>query len=107
MGPSAPPSHFRFQTSDFKLSSLGEIARRFFNRALFGLFPRCAVSTRESRARIDVRNRAVIHVAELVGLDRHRPARQLLLAPCVVFWFHESFSRFVPADPERVALHHI
>src|SRR5204862_3944554 len=38
---------FKLQSSYFKLPSLGELARRLFDRALLGLFPRCAVSTRE------------------------------------------------------------
>ena len=54
-------------------------ASAFSMRARLGLLARGPVGAREPRAGVDVGDRAVIDVAELVGFDRHRPARELLL----------------------------
>ena len=44
----------------------------------------------EAGARGEVGDRAVIHVAQLVGFDRHLPAADLLLAAGVVLGLHFS-----------------
>src|SRR3954462_13024087 len=69
---------FVLRTSDFELSGLSEVAGRLFDRARLRFLFGGAVSAGEARAGIGVGDSAVIHVAELVGFDRHRPARELL-----------------------------
>src|SRR5690242_12843680 len=93
----------RLPVSDFKLSGLLQIARRLLDGARFGLRARRTLGAREPRAGIDVRDRAVVDVAELVGLDRDRPAGELLLAPCVIFRLHAHSVRygFSTAAPTR------
>ena len=62
------------------------------------------------RAGISVRDRAVVHVAELVGLDRDRPAADLLRASRVVFGLHlaavTSPPRRRPGCPTRSRTRH-
>src|SRR6266850_37752 len=72
-----------------ELSRLCQIPRGLFDRARLGLLACRPVGARESRAGVDIRDGAVIHVAQLVGFDRHRPTSQLLLAARVFFWFHD------------------
>ena len=50
-------------------------------------------AAREPRAGVDVGDRAVIDVAELVGFDHHLPARELLLPPRVIHWLHTLLIR--------------
>src|SRR5262245_63210869 len=81
---------------DFKRPRLSQVPRRFLNRARLGLLARRSVGARKARAGIDIRNRAVVDVAELVGLDRDLPPRQLLLAAGVIFGLHYGFSTGAP-----------
>src|SRR5262245_62903134 len=81
---------------DFKRPRLSQVPRRFLNRARLRLLARRSVGARDARAGIDIRNRAVVDDAELVGLDRHRPARQLLLATRIVLGLHYGFSTGAP-----------
>src|SRR5262245_33007935 len=69
-----------------KRARLRQVARRLLDRRRLGFLARRSVGAREPRAGIDVRNRAVIHVAEPVGFDRHLPAGQFLLPPRVLLW---------------------
>src|SRR5579864_789822 len=73
-----------------KPAGLSEVAPCFLERALFGFLARGSVGAREPRAWIHVRNRAVIHVAELVRLDGDRPTGQVHLPARVVFGLHLS-----------------
>ena len=80
--------------SDVELSGLREILRRLFERAILGLLPGGAVGPGEARARVDVGDRAVVHLAQLVGFDRSRPSRRdpaaganSPLASRAVLWF--------------------
>src|SRR5438876_2609746 len=66
-------------TSHFEPARLREVAGGLFERALLGFRFRRPLGAREARAGIDIRDRAVIDLAELVGLDRDRPAGKLLL----------------------------
>src|SRR5438105_4371668 len=67
--------------SHLELARLLQVSGRLLDRARLRLFARRSVGAREARAGIDVRDRAVVHVAELVGLDRDLPAGELLLTP--------------------------
>src|SRR4051812_10318769 len=76
--------------SHFEAARLLQVARRLFERTRFGFLARRPVGAREPRAGVDVGDRAVVDVAQLVGLDRHRPAGDLLLPARVLFRLHFS-----------------
>src|SRR3954454_13789075 len=69
---------FVLQTSDFELSRLSEVAGRLLDRARLRFLFGGAIGAGEARAGVGIGDGAVIHVAELVGFDRHRPACELL-----------------------------
>ena len=70
-------------------AGLRKVAFGFGECALLGFVLGGPISARKVRTRVHVRNRAVVHVAELVRLDRNRPAGQFHLPSREVFGFHE------------------
>lgn len=75
-----------------KSPRLLEVPLRFFERPAFRVFPRRALGARESRAGVNVVDRAVEDVASLVCLDLDLPAAERLPALRVTFGSHVTVS---------------
>src|SRR6476619_3818863 len=69
-------------------SRLGEVSLGFGKRLLLRLVARRRLGAREARAGIDVVDRAVENVADLIRLDFDRPAAELLPAAFVSLSLH-------------------
>src|SRR5260221_5589101 len=76
---------------------LREVALGLRQRVPFGFLARRGLGAREPRAGVDIVDRAVIHVAELVRFDLDRPARELEPPAFVAFGLHDyGFSTGAP-----------
>src|SRR5262245_57281922 len=91
------------RASDVEPPCLREVLRGLLDRALFGFLPGVSVGPGEARARVDVVNRAVVHVVELVGLDRHRPATEFLLTARIILRLHVPPLWFLDGRADQVA----
>src|SRR5205823_9930918 len=90
------------QTSNLELARLCKVTRRLLDGDPLCFFARRTVGARKAGAGVDVRDCAVVDVAELVGLDRHLPSAEFLLPPRIVFWLHEITSNAErPEDAEK------
>src|SRR5438046_107741 len=69
-------------------AGLLDVAPGLFERLCFGVLTRRALGAREARAGVDVVDRAVEDVAELVRLDLDRPVAERLAALRVAFGLH-------------------